>query len=107
MVAGSGVNVEELYNWGAANGYVTIGGYTTTVGAAGGYILGGGLGTSHDVRPFFSHQLTRFHVGPLVPLFGLGVDSMFTTPSLITRLLTIPEISCKLRLSPPMAWSGP
>ncbi|GAP91265.1 putative FAD-binding domain-containing protein [Rosellinia necatrix] len=57
VVAGSGVNVEELYNWGGANGQVTIGGYTTTVGAAGGYILGGGL-------------------GPLVPLFGLGVDNL-------------------------------
>ncbi|KAI1758207.1 FAD-binding domain-containing protein [Xylaria castorea] len=43
VVAGSGVNVEELYNWGAENGQVTIGGYTTTVSAAGGYILGGGL----------------------------------------------------------------
>ncbi|KAI8950396.1 FAD-binding domain-containing protein [Xylaria longipes] len=57
VVAGSGVNVEELYNWGAENGQVTIGGYTTTVGAAGGYILGGGL-------------------GPLVPIFGLGVDNL-------------------------------
>ncbi|KAI0459092.1 FAD-binding domain-containing protein [Xylaria acuta] len=57
VVAGSGVNVEELYNWGADNGQVTIGGYTTTVGAAGGYILGGGL-------------------GPLVPIFGLGVDNL-------------------------------
>ncbi|KAI0813096.1 FAD-binding domain-containing protein [Xylaria sp. FL0064] len=58
VVAGAGVNVEELYNWGAQNGQVTIGGYTTTVGAAGGYILGGGL-------------------GPLVPIFGLGVDNLF------------------------------
>ncbi|KAJ3577462.1 hypothetical protein NPX13_g3103 [Xylaria arbuscula] len=57
VVAGSGVNVEELYNWGAENGQVTIGGYTTTVGAAGGYILGGGL-------------------GPLVPIYGLGVDNL-------------------------------
>ncbi|KAI1741663.1 FAD-binding domain-containing protein [Xylaria scruposa] len=57
VVAGSGVNVEELYNWGGENGQVTIGGYTTTVGAAGGYILGGGL-------------------GPLVPIFGLGVDNL-------------------------------
>ncbi|RWA11321.1 hypothetical protein EKO27_g3777 [Xylaria grammica] len=58
VVAGSGVNVEELYQWGADNGQVTIGGYTTTVGAAGGYVLGGG-------------------VGPLVPLFGMGVDNLF------------------------------
>jgi len=48
VVAGSGVNVEKLYDWGAENGQVTIGGYTTTVGAAGGYILGGGLGESCD-----------------------------------------------------------
>ncbi|KAI1310653.1 FAD-binding domain-containing protein [Xylaria venustula] len=58
VVAGSGVNVEELYNWGGENGQVTIGGYTTTVGAAGGYVLGGG-------------------VGPLVPVYGLGVDNLF------------------------------
>ncbi|KAI1817328.1 FAD-binding domain-containing protein [Poronia punctata] len=57
VVAGSGVNVEELYDWGAENGKVTIGGYTTTVGAAGGYILGGGM-------------------GPLAPWFGLGVDNL-------------------------------
>ncbi|KAI0199812.1 FAD-binding domain-containing protein [Astrocystis sublimbata] len=55
--AGSGVNVEEIYNWGAANGKVTIGGYANTVGVAGGYILSGGLGA-------------------LVPIFGMGVDNL-------------------------------
>jgi hypothetical protein len=46
--AGPGVNVEELYQFGAANGVVTIGGFTQTVGAAGGYILGGGAGMFID-----------------------------------------------------------
>lgn len=54
--AGPAVDVEALYKWGGENGRVTIGGTTTTVGATGGYILGGGL-------------------GPLVPYYGMGVDS--------------------------------
>ena len=42
--AGPAVNVEELYQFGSANGVDTIGGFTQTVGATGGYILGGGTG---------------------------------------------------------------
>lgn len=42
--AGPGVNVLDLYEAGAKNGVVTIGGFSPTVGAAGGYVLGGGTG---------------------------------------------------------------
>jgi FAD/FMN-containing dehydrogenase len=55
--AGPGVDVEELFAWGGANAAVTIGGFTTTVGAAGGYTLGGGT-------------------GPLGPLYGMAVDNV-------------------------------
>lgn len=48
LAAGPGVNVQELYRWGAENAVVTIGGFVATVGAAGGYLLGGGLGMSRD-----------------------------------------------------------
>lgn len=39
-----GANVIDLFNTGAKNGVVTIGGFLPTVGAADGYILGGGTG---------------------------------------------------------------
>lgn len=42
--AGPAVDVLGLYEAGAKNGVVTIGGYTPSVGAAGGYVLGGGTG---------------------------------------------------------------
>ncbi|KAF2177939.1 FAD-binding domain-containing protein [Zopfia rhizophila CBS 207.26] len=57
LSAGPGVNIEELFAWGGQNGVVTIGGFTTTVGATGGYVLGGGT-------------------GPLGPMFGMGVDNV-------------------------------
>lgn len=55
--AGPAVNVQGLYEFGSANGLVTIGGFTQTVGATGGYVLGGGT-------------------GPNGPHFGLGVDNV-------------------------------
>lgn len=45
IVTGPGANVIDLYEAGAKNGVVTIGGFSPTVGAAGGYVLGGGAGT--------------------------------------------------------------
>jgi hypothetical protein len=57
LLAGPGVDVEELFAAGGRNGVATIGGFTTTVGATGGYILGGGT-------------------GPLGPFLGLGVDNV-------------------------------
>jgi hypothetical protein len=56
--AGPGVDVLGLYSTGAANGVVTIGGFSPTVGACGGYVLGGGTGENprviHDAAPFLT-----------------------------------------------------
>lgn len=55
--AGPGLSVRELYQFAGDNGVVTVGGFDESVGATGGYLLGGGL-------------------GPLGPLFGMGVDNV-------------------------------
>ena len=44
LSAGPGVSVEQIYQYGAQNGIVTIGGYTQSVGITGGYLVGGGTG---------------------------------------------------------------
>ncbi|KAH7100273.1 FAD-binding domain-containing protein, partial [Auriculariales sp. MPI-PUGE-AT-0066] len=57
LEVGPGTDVQGLYAAGFETNRTTIGGFTTTVGAAGGYILGGGT-------------------GPLSNRYGLGVDNV-------------------------------
>ena len=62
MIAiGAGVVNEDLYAAGGKFNRTTVGGFYTGVGAGGGFIVGGGA------------------AGPLQPLYGMGIDSKYTS----------------------------
>ena len=74
--AGSGVNVGGLVNASAQFVRISIGGYTSTVGAMGGFALGGGFGET-VIQPRSLPELTQIVAGPLHPDIGAAVDSAF------------------------------